>query len=322
MTEQAIQKSNGAALTKGAQTIEQMLASRSEFLRSVLPRHITPERLMKVALLARSRNPLLLQCTPESLVKAILQSAEMGLEPSGSVGGAHLVPFKNKHTGHYEATLIPDYRGLIDLARRSGQIRSIEAHVIHERDKYRVRYGSEPILEHEPLLVGETGKMVAVYAVAKLADGATQVEVMTSSAVEAIKNRSRASTSGPWVTDYEAMAKKTVLRQLCKYLPRSRELAEALDLDDASETGVEPLVDLALPADAQAQPKPSRTEKVKAALAAKATPAPSPSPPTRTSAGIVDVPTGMSEEEAQAIIAAENAEAEAQARAPEPGAGG
>ena len=295
---EAIQKTNGTAAAKAPTTLEQMLEARSDLLRKVLPKHMTAERLVKVALLARSRNPLLLQCTPESLLKAILQCAEMGLEPSGSVGGAHLVPFRNKKTGHYEATLIPDYRGLIDLARRSGQIRSVEAHIIYERDKYRVRYGTEPVLEHEPTLTGEAGAMVAAYAVAKLADGATQVEVMTRGAVDLVRARSRASDSGPWVTDYEAMAKKTVLRQLCKYLPRSRELAEALDLDDATEAGETAIIDLALPADTRPPPKATATQKVKAALVQK------------TSAGIVDVPPGMSEEEAESIIAQERAQAE------------
>jgi len=298
-----MQKSNGTG--KAIQSIEQLLVARTDFLRQVLPRHITPERLVKVALLARSRNPLLLQCTSESLLKAVLQCAEMGLEPSGSVGGAHLVPFRNSKTGHYEATLIPDYRGLIDLARRSGQIRSIEAHIIYEHDKYRVRYGTEPVLEHEPTLTGDPGAMVAAYAVAKLADGATQVEVMTRGAIEAVRARSRAASSGPWVTDFEAMAKKTALRQLCKYLPRSRELAEALDLDDSTEAGEVAVIDLALPPDmATAMPLPRATERVKAAL-------------RKTSAGIIDVPADMSEEEAESIIAQEHVQAQS-----EPGAEG
>ena len=304
MTQTSIQQRPQSMPTRtpGAQSIEQALEARADLLRKVLPKHLTPERLIKVALLARSRSPQLLQCTTESLVRAVLQCAEMGLEPSGSIGGAHLVPFKNNKTGQWEATCIPDYRGLIDIARRSGQIRSIEAHPIYANEKYRVRFGSEPVLEHEPLLVGPPGDLIAVYAVAKLADGATQVEVMTKDSVDRIRSRSRAGNSGPWVTDYEAMAKKTVLRQLCKYLPRSRELQEALDVDESIEAGQEPIVNLALPADATPPPAPTKSESVKARM--------------RTRARMVDVQPGETEE--QAIARTEAQPAQEPALPPEP----
>lgn len=275
---------------KGAQTIEDALKARSAFLATVLPKHLTAERMIKVALLARSRNPDLLKCTQESLLKAVLQCAEMGLEPSGSVGGAHLVPFRNNKTGNMEATVVPDYRGLIDLARRSGQIRTIEAHVIHASDEYEVVFGAEPRLVHRPTLVGDPGEMIAVYAVAKLADGGSQVEVMTRSEVDRIKSKSKTSSFGPWITDYEPMAKKTVIKQLCKYVPRSREMLVALEVDDANETGEVPFAALELPADIA--PKPSRSEKVRELARA-----------TKSSAGIVDVPEGMTEAEAIAQVA-------------------
>lgn len=246
-------------------TIESMLEARIDLLRRILPQHLTPERIIKVSLLARSRNPLLLQCTADSFLLAILQCAEIGLEPSGAMGGAHLVPFKNKKTEQYEAILIVDYRGLMDLARRSGQIRSIEAHIIHKLDSYDVEFGIDAQLKHRPCLEGDPGEMVAVYAMAKLADGATQVHVMSRYAVDKIRSRSRAAQFGPWVTDYEEMAKKTVIRQICKYLPKSREMQNAIDLDDATEHNEAPLVDLELPEDVRPK-KPTQTEAVKAAL--------------------------------------------------------
>lgn len=289
---------------QGAQTIEQMLVARREFLAKVLPKHITPERLIKVALFARARNPKLLKCTAESLLKCVLECAELGLEPSGGVGGAHLVPFENRKTSRTECQLITDYRGLIDLARRSGQILSIEAHVIHENDKFNLKFGLQPELDHVPCLKGDPGPVLAVYAVAKLRDGAVQVEVMTRSDVEKIRARSKASSNGPWVTDYEMMAKKSVLRQLCKYLPRSTELQKALDLEDSVEGEVVPMIEMALPVDLQTQATPpiSKTEQVKQAMKAKTV--------------VVDVAPGESEEEAEARMPQEPPSSESDMQVP------
>ena len=255
--------------SKGTQTLSAMLEARKDFLISVLPASISPSRLIKVSLLARSRNPLLLQCTHESLLKAILQSAELGLEPTGA-GGVHLVPFKNNKTGNYEVTVIPDYRGLMELARRSGAVAAIEARSIHEKDEYDVQFGSEPILKHRPNLKEESA-MIAVYSVAVLVNGIKQIEVMTKDAIDRIRSRSRAAQSGPWVTDYEAMAKKTVIKQLCKYLPRgidargARQMQDAIDLDDSFEADVTPSVEMKLPEDIKTKAM-SKTETVKSIL--------------------------------------------------------
>jgi recombination protein RecT len=132
--------------------------------------------------------------------------------------------------------LIIGYRGLIDLARRSGQISRIEAHPAYEKDRFKIQFGLNPILEHEPDLSGDPGPMILVYAVAELRDGTKQVEVMTKKQVDGIRARSKAGKSGPWVTDYDEMAKKTVVRRLCKYLPLSVELVTAFERDDELET--------------------------------------------------------------------------------------
>lgn len=226
---------NGTSISKvspAQATLKDLLDRATPALRSVLPKHLSAERLVKIALAATARDRKLMLCTPQSVLQSVMQASTLGLEPNSALGGAYLVPYGNV------CQLIVGYRGLIDLARRSGQILSIEARVVHEREKFRIVFGINTILEHEPLLDGtEPGKMLAVYAVAHLRDGGTQVEVMTRAQIEGIKNRSRSGGNGPWVTDYEEMARKTVVRRICKYLPLSVEIAEALANEDRVESG-------------------------------------------------------------------------------------
>jgi len=206
-------------------------------LQAVVPVHMKPEKLVKIALVAASRNPLLLQCSQASILKSLMIAGQLGLEPDGTLGSAYLVPYRNRKTGQYEAQLIPGYRGLIDLARRSGQIRNISARVVYERDKFEVHFGTEDRIIHEPSWEEDPGKLKAVYAVAWFKDGSFQAEFMTRAQVDAIRARSMASGSGPWASDYDEMARKTVVRRLCKYLPLSPELAAAVALDNLAESG-------------------------------------------------------------------------------------
>jgi len=205
---------------------------------AVLPKGVALDRLIKLALVAASRSPRLAECEPQSILRAVMLSAQLGLEPSGPLGGVHMVPFRNGRTGKYEVTPIIDYRGLIDLARRSGQIVSIEAHVVHEKDRFRCAFGLAPVLEHEPFWDGEPGKMIAAYAVAHLRDGGVQAEVMTKAQIELNRSRSKTANDGPWITDYEEMARKTVVRRLVKYLPMSVEIKTALAAEDGTDEGI------------------------------------------------------------------------------------
>lgn len=201
----------------------------------VLPKHLTAERVVKVAISATMKCPELLECETNSVYLAIHQSAQLGLEPGGPLGHSYLLPFNDRKTGKKLCQLIIGYRGMIDLARRSGQIASLEAHVVHERDKFALAYGLAPRLEHEPRLDGDPGAPVFAYAVAHLVGGGVQCEVMSKHQIEAIRGRSRAGTSGPWVTDWEEMARKTVVRRLFKYLPCSVEMAGAVEAEEQAE---------------------------------------------------------------------------------------
>ncbi len=210
-------------------------------VQSVLPRTMTPERLLKVALATVSRSPALAQCDNMSVLKSLMVAAELGLDPSGVLGQGYLVPFNNNKTGKKECQFIPGYRGLITLARRSGEIRSMHAEVVYEADTFKIVKGVHPSIEHEPDYGAEIddARITGAYAVAEFRDGSVQFEFMPRRQIDAIRKRSKAATSGPWVTDFAEMARKTVMRRLCKYLPLSVEepLAKAVEAENRMEIG-------------------------------------------------------------------------------------
>ena len=213
-------------------TIRTMLEKSKQQISLALPRHLSADRMLRIAMTSVRRTPKLLGCTPQSLLGAIMQASQLGLEPDGVLGMAYLVPYKD------ECQLIPGYKGLLDLARRSGQISTIYARVVYSTDLFEYSFGLDETLRHVPGTSDEVGEVVAAYAVAKMKDGAQQFEVMTRRELDAIRKRSQAANDGPWVTDFSEMCKKTVLRRLCKMLPASVELARAVALDERAEVGL------------------------------------------------------------------------------------
>lgn len=232
----------GAKSNSPAKTIYDLIESQKAQIARALPRHMTADRLARITLTTIRTNPLLMQCSPQSLLGAVMVCAQLGLEP-GPLGHAYLVPYRNSKTGSYEAQLIIGYRGFIDLARRSGNIVSIVAREVCEGDVFEFEYGLEERLVHKPALSGR-GKAYAYYAVAKYKDGGHTILVMSREDVEKHRMRSRAKDSGPWQTDYDEMAKKTVIRALSKYLPMSIEFARAVAQDESVHTEIsEDMVD-------------------------------------------------------------------------------
>ncbi len=201
-------------------------------IRQVAPKHLTPDRITRIAMTSIVRTPKLADCTPQSLLGALLTCTQLGLEPDDAGGRAYLIPYKD------QCTLIIGYKGLMELARRSGDIVGLEARVVYDCDDFDYRYGSDPSLTHKPKVGLQTKTPVAVYAVARLKNGTPQFEVMDIAEVNAIRDRSRAGKAGPWVTDFAEMARKTVMRRLCKYLPSSPELSQAVTLDEQVDAGV------------------------------------------------------------------------------------
>lgn len=223
------------------QTLRGLFDRSKSSLASVLPKHLTPDRLLKITLSAASRTPALLDCTPESILLAVMQCAQLGLEPNTPLGLAYILPYENRKNGKKEAQFLPGYRGLIRLAQQSGEISDLRSRVVYQGDHFHVEYGLHEKLEHIPAMSGENREIIAVYAVATIKGSSTpHMEVMTLNEVVAIKNRSRSGGSGPWVTDLAEMARKTVIRRICKSLPLSVEMVTALAAQATAEAGDAP----------------------------------------------------------------------------------
>ncbi len=205
-------------------------------LAAALPKHVSPDRMIRLATTEFAKNQLLQKCTPVSIFGAIIQSSQLGLE-IGVLGQAYLVPYKNNKTNSYEAQFIPGYKGLIALARRSGEVTSIETHIVYENDEFELNLGIDSQVKHVPYLDGERGASRLVYGVAKFKDGGYHFEWMSIADVNKIRARSKARDNGPWVTDYEQMVRKTLIRRMSNYLPMSIELQNAIQISDAADEG-------------------------------------------------------------------------------------
>jgi recombination protein RecT len=228
-------------MSKGLSTLQQKSADVRGLIERcrgqiamALPKHLTADRMIRVVNTAIQRTPDLLDCDQRSLIGAVVQCSQLGLEPDGILGHAYLVPFNNRKTGRREVQFIAGYKGLVELARRSGQVSTVYAHAVYANDQFSYSLGLDPTLVHIPT-AEEQGAIVAVYAVCHLRDGGKQFEVLLKRDVDAIRAQSKASQVGPWQTHYAEMAKKTAIRRLAKLLPTSPELARAAALDELAE---------------------------------------------------------------------------------------
>ena len=216
--------------------VVELLEKMKPQLELCLPKHMSVDRVCRIALTEFRKTPLLMECEPMSFVAAVMVASQLGLE-IGILGSAFIVPFKNNKKGIVECNLIPGYRGLIDLARRSGNIISISAEIVYKNDTFEFEKGIESKLVHKPVLVNR-GEMIAAYAVAKLKDGGVQFLVMSKEEIDEVKKAAKAQY-GPWISDYNAMAQKTVVRRLFKWLPSSVEMQKVAILDEHSEVGIQ-----------------------------------------------------------------------------------
>jgi recombination protein RecT len=204
---------------------------------ATLPHGFNFDRMCRSLINAISTTPQLAQCSPSSLFLSSVRSFSLGLEPNGALNEAYLVPYWNSKKGCNEAQFMPSYRGLQNLARRSGEIAEIYSKTVKENDLFEVEEGTERKIIHKPNYTKDRGNAVCFYAVFKTKDGNVDFEIMTIDEVDAIRQRSKAASAGPWVTDYEEMAKKTVMRRLLKRAPMSVELAAAVAIDNKAAVG-------------------------------------------------------------------------------------
>lgn len=198
------------------------LASKQTAIESVLPKHVTSERMMRVALTAFQKVPKLLQCSKESVWTALVKCSELGIEPDGR--RAHLIPYGK------ECQLILDYKGIAELVRRSGDVIDIHCDVVCENDEFDENLGQ--ITVHRINRRVPRGKPYAAYSRVTLKDGSISCEVMSADEIERVRKSSKAGNSGPWKDWPEEMWKKTVFRRHSKWLPLSPEVVRAVEIDD------------------------------------------------------------------------------------------
>lgn len=225
----------GAVQTaKKSPTMIDMLAQYKGEIARALPRHMTADRMTRIALTEFRKNPELQKCDPVSFMGAVVQCAQLGLEPGNGLGHAYLVPFYNSKRKVLEVQFIIGFRGMVALARRSGQIVSIQAHAVYDDDFFEYEFGLKPDLKHKPAPRRKPdAKITHFYAMAQLKDGGTQFNVMSVEEVNKV-----AKPTGPWKDHYQSMGEKTAVRRLFKLLPVSIELERAVLADEYHEAGV------------------------------------------------------------------------------------
>lgn len=219
-------------------TIKGLVIQMQDQIAKALPSVITPERFTRMVLTAISNNPTLGDCTPNSFLGAMMQAAQLGVEPNTPLGQAYLIPYKNKGTLEVQFQL--GYKGLIDLAYRSGEIISIAAHEVYENDEFEYELGLEPKLKHKPTL-RDRGNVILYYAVFKTKAGGSGFMVMSKEDVQNhAKKYSKAAGSGfsPWSTNFDSMAKKTVLKQCLKYAPIKTEFIRSISADETIKSNI------------------------------------------------------------------------------------
>lgn len=229
--------------------IKKQLEVAKNLIAQVAPKHLTADRMIRIAMMAVSRQPKLLECSQVSILRSVMHASELGLEPGGALGHGYLTPYKVNQAKRgerpvyvMECQFIAGYRGLAKLARNSGEIEIVEAHPVYPGDKFVVRRGTVSELVHEPdYLSGEDrgDKAVCYYALARYKSGAVQFEVMTRSQIERIMHATQSKGEyGPWVDHFDEMARKTCIRRLAKSLPlESEKFARALEMSDARDEG-------------------------------------------------------------------------------------
>ena len=213
-------------------TIPDMVKAMMPEIKKALPSVITPERFTRIALSALNNTPQLQQCTPMSFLAALMNAAQLGVEPNTPLGQAYLIPYKNK--GNLECQFQLGYKGLIDLAYRNGQMQTIQAQAVYENDFFEYEYGLEPKLIHRPAF-SDRGELVYFYGVWRATTGGYGFSVMSKVDMESYaRTYSKAFDSGysPWKTSYEEMAKKTVIKQALKYAPIKTDFQRALSSDE------------------------------------------------------------------------------------------
>lgn len=216
--------------------MQALITSMKPQIEAALPSVLTGERFSRMILSAMSTTPQLAACTPKSFLGAMMQAAQLGVEPNTPLGQAYLIPFRNK--GVLECQFQLGYKGLIELAYRSGAVKDIQAHEVYENDTFEYELGLTPILKHKPAMKNR-GEVIAYYAIYHTKDGGYGFEVMSKEDIQKHAegySQSHKSTYSPWTNNFDEMAKKTVIKKCLKYAPLKTEFIRQLAADNTIKT--------------------------------------------------------------------------------------
>ena len=226
------------AVRDKTKSVRQLLAASKTEIAAALPKHVTAERMARVVMTEVQKNPQLLECDSKSLMGSVIQASQLGLEPGGALGHCYLVPFNNRKKGHKECQFIVGYRGMIELANRAGV--PVIARAVYDGDTFNYEYGMEEKLKHVPCGETDPEKLTHVYAIGTTPAGMKLFVVLNLKQILASRDSSAGAnrSDSPWKTDFVAMAMKTAIRQLFKFLPSSIEIQKAAGLDEQAERGI------------------------------------------------------------------------------------
>lgn len=237
-----------AAKTNEPKSIKDLVKQMQPEIAKALPSVMTPERFTRIVISAVSGNKDLQACTAQSFLGAMMNAAQLGVEPNTPLGQAYLIPYKNRKEGTVECQFQLGYKGLLDLAYRTGEYQSIAAYTVYENDFFEYELGLDAVLKHKPAM-SNRGNAIAYYAVYHLKNGGNGFVVMSREDVEQHKKKYSKAYNSPWNSDFDAMAKKTVIKQLLKYAPLKSELASAIAQDGTVKTFDGKETDMSLVAD-------------------------------------------------------------------------
>lgn len=218
--------------------MKKYVQSMSGEITKALPSVMTPERFVRIVLSTLSSNPKLAQCTPNSFLASMMTAAQLGVEPNTPLGQAYLIPYRNH--GTMECQFQMGYKGLVDLAYRSGEVTLVQAHEVCENDDFTYSFGLNPDLHHIPA-GGDRGNVTHYYAIWKGKNGGFGFEVMSREDVEKHGKRfSKSYNNSPWQTNFDEMAKKTVLKKALKYAPMKTDFVTAVVSDETIKHALSP----------------------------------------------------------------------------------
>lgn len=244
------ERAHGTAVERRAEgpTLKDQIKDMEAQFALAMPKGMEAAQLVRDALTCLRQTPDLAKCTPATVLGALMSCAQLGLRP-GVLGHAWVLPYWDGKSRSYKAQLIVGYKGYVDLAYRNPSVSSVIGRTVYEGDTFDVEYGLDDNLVHKPAMTGERSKPIAHYAIFKTASGGRAFWVMTEDEMQAWKNRyaprnKAGNVVGPWISDYEAMARKTCLLRLAAWMPKSTELAYAMEIDSGVRTNVDPSASL------------------------------------------------------------------------------